>query len=202
MDTWENFLVDLLPDSAFREFLRRLVGYGYLAEPRDAGPVSAVFLGNGANGKTVLARALETALDVPVLDDGDTPEFAPRRFTVVVVNRLPRPFGPAVVLPFTEEFRPPGRDTRMLHRLREPEVQDAIRSWAYAGYLDFIRQGVEPARRDQAALVRESPYCERCCDTGRTGRWRCPDCNPGRLMVAWFRIRYGWLRRRTDAEPF
>jgi len=156
MDTWDNFLADILPDTVTREFLQRLVGYGYLAGGLE--PISAVFLGSGPNGKTVLARALETALGVPVFDNGDTPEFTPASFVIVVTNVPPRPFGRALVVPFAEEFRPPGRDTRMLHRLREPEVQDAIRSWAYAGYLDFIRQGVNPpgsgGSRERVAVLR------------------------------------------------
>jgi phage/plasmid-associated DNA primase len=140
MDIWEDFLADVLPDTELRGFVQRLAGYGYLAG--DAVPVLGVFVGTGPNGKTTLARALHVALGISVVER--CPEFAPRRFTILTTNQLPRVPYKALVVPFTEEFPPSRRDPKMLERLRERDTWRAIRSWAHDGYLDFIAQGLNP----------------------------------------------------------
>lgn len=141
MDTWENFLADILPDSAHREFVRRLGGFGYLADVTE--PVMAVFCGAGPNGKTTFARALSTALGITVMD-GQVPQHAPQHFTIVVVNHAPWVPGPALLVPFPVKITRDAMDYGMRVRLSTPEVQDAIRSWAYDGYLDCLRQGLNP----------------------------------------------------------
>jgi len=145
MDTWENFLADVLPDTALRGFVQRLIGYGHLDNLAGDGPLMAVFLGTGPNGKSTMARALHTALGIPTIEE--FPGLVPRRFTILTTNtmsRVPNDMGwlrRLAVVPFTEEFPPSHRDTGMLDRLREPAVQDAIRSWAYIGHLAFGQRG-------------------------------------------------------------
>lgn len=57
---WEAFLARILPDEAVRGFVQRLVGVGLLGTVREH--VLSIWTGQGANGKSVLDKAIRNAL--------------------------------------------------------------------------------------------------------------------------------------------
>ena len=57
---WEAFLARILPDEAVRGFVQRLVGVGLLGAVREH--VLSIWTGQGANGKSVLDKAIRNAL--------------------------------------------------------------------------------------------------------------------------------------------
>ncbi len=59
-EVWEGFLERILPDEAVRGYVQRLVGVGLLGAVREH--VLTIFTGTGANGKSVIDKALRYAL--------------------------------------------------------------------------------------------------------------------------------------------
>lgn len=73
---FERFLEEIQPDPRMREFLQRLLGYGLFGCVREH--VFPIFYGDGANGKSVLAQAVQHVV-------GEYAQTVPR--TLVVETR-------------------------------------------------------------------------------------------------------------------
>lgn len=131
--------------------------------------------------------------------------FLPSHTLIMCTNHLPRVSGddPAVwarirVVPFDVVIPPDEQDPRLPKRLQAPEVQDAILAWAYEGYQEYAKRGLD---EPEAVRVRTAAYRQDSDQVARFLAEMVTQSSAGRVRASeMFDAYEGWFREQRDRE--